>query len=85
MLPIAIVNDGTEILSRHLLFDNRSFMPEFFSPWQYAFNRMSEDFDSLLSAGIIRINLNWIEFSVVFLISIAALWLTLRISLRQRN
>ena len=52
MLPIAIVNDGTEILSRHLLFDNRSFMPEFFSPWQYAFNRMSEDFDSLLTAGL---------------------------------
>lgn len=49
MLPIAIVNDGTEILSRHLLFDNRSFMPEFFSPWQYAFNRMSEDFDSLFN------------------------------------
>ncbi|MBS5001612.1 hypothetical protein [Holdemania filiformis] len=85
MLPIAIVNDGTEILSRHLLFDNRSFMPEFFSPWQYAFNRMSEDFDSLLTAGIVRINLYWIEFSVVFLISIAVLWLTLRISLRQRN
>ncbi len=86
LLPVMILNNLSDILRQHLLFGfNSPQWLDFLSPWTFGFSKMSGDFQAFLTGVFTGEHWDGMELGFVFLIGMAALTLTLRLSRKFHN